>query len=525
MIVLVGFMGAGKTTVGRLLAAHRGSAFVDTDDLIAARAGASIEDIFATAGEGAFRELEREVVAEVLAGPDAVVALGGGALGDPATCAALEWTTVVHLSVSFAEAMRRVAGGSGRPLLAGDPKELFEERRVTYERVGTVRVDTDGKTPEEVAAEIARAAGIDLGDEDAPQRIPVPLGARSYEVIVGRGLLTRVAGFVPPLPDAAKAMVVSHTSLEPIASEVASSLEARGLAVATEHVPEGEASKDLDQAAALYRALAAHGMHRDDLVVGVGGGVVTDLAGFVASTYHRGVPVVFVPTTLVGQVDAAIGGKTAVNLEAGKNLVGTFHQPRAVVCDVDVLFGLEDAELRSGLAEIVKYGFVSDPSLLEVLEHKAHDVLARDPALLAELVARSVRIKAAIVAADETDRGGRAALNYGHTFAHAIERAAGYGALRHGEAVALGMVAAAHLARELGLAADDLVDLHVRVLDAVGLPVGGGFEMDALEAAWAHDKKYRGGVRFVLLRGPGRVATGVEAPRESIAAALAKMAP
>ena len=253
-----------------------------------------------------------------------------------------------------------------------------------------------------------------------------------------------------------------------------------------------------------------------------------------ASTYHRGLPIVQVPTTLLGQVDAAIGGKTGVNLEHGKNLVGTFHQPAAVICDVDVLRSLPEAELRAGLAEVIKYGFIARPEILDLVAGNVDAIFARDAKVLCPLIARCAAIKAEIVAADERESGRRAQLNYGHTFAHAIEQAGwagknragengSSGSIRHGEAVALGMMAAAHLARELGRIDEGVVDLHRRILDAVGLPTTAALDLEVLEKAWRHDKKYRGGVRFVLLDAVGVPEVGVRASNPAIAAALERM--
>lgn len=243
-----------------------------------------------------------------------------------------------------------------------------------------------------------------------------------------------------------------------------------------------------------------------------------------------------VPTTLLAQVDAAIGGKTGVNLPQGKNLVGTFHQPCVVVCDVESLATLPEAELRSGLAEVAKYGFIAAPDLLPLVVDNAPSILAGDPDLLQEIVGRSVGIKAGVVAADEREHGVRAHLNYGHTFAHAIEQVAGLGVpprdsgpadpfppIRHGEAVALGMMSAAHLSAELGRLDTEAVETHRRVLEAVGLPVKAPLSLDDLEPAWRLDKKYRQGVRFVLLNGIGVPEAGIEAEREAVARALERM--
>jgi shikimate kinase/3-dehydroquinate synthase len=523
-IALAGFMGAGKTTVGRILATRLGLPFVDVDAVVEARTGTSIGALFEERGEAAFRRLESETVLEALRGPEAVVALGGGSLGDPSVATALEWATVVHLDVSFREAMRRLAGEAGRPMLRrADPKDLYDARRAAYDRAADLRVKVDGREPGDVAGEIAALVGAP--GEDGETRIPVPLGDRSYDVVVGRGLVARLAALFPLPADAEKAFVVTHPELEERAADAAASLSSAGLKTHALTVPPGEASKTVGAAAGLLGELARLGAHRHDLVVGFGGGVVTDLAGFVASTYHRGMPVVHVATTLLAQVDAAIGGKTAVNLSHGKNLVGTFHQPRAVVCDVETLATLPRPELAAGLAEVVKYGLIADPTLLDLVAGSAAPILDREPGVLTEVVSRSAAIKAGIVALDETESGARAHLNYGHTFGHAIEHvsARGDAPLRHGEAVALGMMAAAFAAHELGRIDDASVAAHRRALEAAGLPVSATFELGDLEDAWQHDKKYRRGVRFVLLAGLGRPEAGVEIDRSTLSRALRRL--
>jgi 3-dehydroquinate synthase len=290
-------------------------------------------------------------------------------------------------------------------------------------------------------------------------------------------------------------------------------------------IPEGESSKTAEVAQRLLGWMAERAAHRHDVVVGVGGGVVTDISGFVASTYARGVSVLHVATSLLAQVDAAIGGKTGVNLPQGKNLVGTIHQPIQVICDVTTLDTLPEAELRSGMAEVIKYGLIGDPELLDLVIVRRDDILRRDPQVLEEIVTRSARAKAAVVAADELEHGGRAALNYGHTFGHALEQASGYTGLRHGEAVALGMMAAAFLAEELGRIDEEAVDRHRRALEAVGLPVSGPIRIEDLEDAWLRDKKYKGGTRFVLLREIGSVETDIKVDRDVVVRALERMGP
>lgn len=528
MIVLVGFMGAGKTSVGRLLAERLEGSFVDTDEIIEQRTGASVASIFSTSGEEAFRALESDVVAEVLSGDADVVALGGGALEDPATRAAVAACTVVHLDISFEEAMRRVGGDADRPLLAGDPGALHARRRPLYQEVAHRTVSTEDKTPLDVAAELHGLLGGETPPSRVsvtpPSRVSVALPGRDYDVVVGINLISRVKELIPKVEGADKAFVVTQPAVEEHAATVVSSLREVGLEVVARPIGEGERAKTLATAAELYDWLAEHEAHRRDLVVPVGGGVVGDLAGFVAATYNRGVPLINVPTTLLAQVDAAIGGKTGVNLARGKNLVGAFHHPLAVVCDVATLSTVPAPEFVSGLAEVAKYGFIAEPSLLDLLETRATELSPSAADLLAEIVTTCAAIKARIVAVDERDQGPRAHLNYGHTFAHAIEQASGFSGIRHGEAVALGMMCAAHLAHEMSLIDKALVDRHRRVLEVLGLPTSAKLDIAQLERAWRLDKKYRAGVRFVLLEGLGRPRAGIEAPRESLVRALEGMA-
>jgi shikimate kinase/3-dehydroquinate synthase len=528
MIVLVGFMGAGKSTVGALLAEELSLPFVDTDKVIQKRAGATIPGIFASGGEQAFRSLEREVVAEALTGPRSVVALGGGAIGDAATSSDLVDALVLYLDTSYSAVLERIGEPAERPMLQlGDPFELFQARHGLYRSAADIIIETDAKEPNHVAKEAA--AMVELFESTHLKRVWTSAGDGGYPVYVGADLMARADFFLPSFDGAELAYVITHPSLAQLAVPVAAALEGRGLAAHVGAIPEGESSKSIAAAAVLYDELAKAGAHRKDVIVAVGGGVVTDLAGFVASTYHRGMPVVHVPTSLLGQVDAAVGGKTGVNLDHGKNLVGTWHQPAVVICDVKLLETLPEAELRAGLAEVIKYGFIAQPGILDLVAGNVEAIFERDEKILSAIVARSVAIKADIVSRDERELGERAHLNYGHTFAHAIEHASWSeseesSAIRHGEAVALGMMAAAHLARELGRIDDGVVDLHRRVLDLVGLPTSASLELPTLERAWRHDKKYQDGVRFVLLNYVGAPEAGVRASGAAISSALERMA-
>jgi 3-dehydroquinate synthase len=334
---------------------------------------------------------------------------------------------------------------------------------------------------------------------------------RSYDIVVGRGLL----GSVGPTVRAAggqRAVVVCDAAVAAShGREVAAGLERAGVDTLRLEVPSGEAAKSVAGAARLWDAFADAAIDRQTHVVAVGGGVVGDLAGFVAATFARGLALWHVPTTLVAQVDSAIGGKTGINLDGGKNLVGAFWQPCGVFSDVDTLASLPTREFTSGFAEIVKYGMIFDAGFFSWLEDHAADLLAREPLAVEHAVERSAAFKAAVVAEDERETtGARAALNYGHTFAHAFEAAAGYGRLLHGEAVAIGMACAARLARLLGRIGDDVVTRQDRLLSAFGLPTdpgaAGPLAIDDLLPIMARDKKSSGGrLRFVVPDRIGRV--------------------
>ncbi len=350
-------------------------------------------------------------------------------------------------------------------------------------------------------------------------------GPAPYDVLVGTDLLGRLPGL---LGDGVRRVGVVHaTSVAAIAERAASVLRDSGLDVLRIEVPDGEAAKDVSVAASCWQALGRAGFTRTDAVLTVGGGATSDVGGFVAATWLRGVRVVHLPTTLLGMVDAAVGGKTGINTAEGKNLVGSFHEPAGVVCDLGTLASLPGPELASGLAEVVKCGFIADPSILEIVEVSPQRALAPESAELRELVERAIRVKADVVSADfKETRGlgadevdshpGREALNYGHTLGHAIERAEGY-RVRHGEAISVGMVFVAELARLTGHLDMQTAKRHTSVLESLGLPTTyAGAGWDDLLATMRVDKKSRGDMlRFVVLAGLARPVV-LEGPDESV---------
>lgn len=518
-VVLVGMMGSGKSTVGPLVAGRSGRRFLDLDAELEARSGRTVRVIFEAEGEAGFRARESELLVELLGSAEPLVlATGGGVVLADGNRRALRdagarsIATVVWLAVDPDVLAARVGHDPGRPLLAGgDPqgtlRRLSGEREPAYRDAAHAVVDAGVGLPEQVAERVLVA----LAGEGAPPEIecvPVPLAERGYDVLVGPRARHLLAEVLPA--DTRRVAVVSQAAI-PV--EVDPGREHR-----TFLLGEGEPAKSLGTIEELCRQWASWGLSRADVVVGVGGGVVTDVAGFAAAVYHRGLRVVHVPTTLLGQVDAAIGGKTGVNLPEGKNLVGAFWQPTAVLCDTDTLASLPEREYRSGLGELAKYHFLGGADL--------------DGMTLPQRVARSVSIKAAVVAADEregvTSSGGappvsRDVLNYGHTLAHALEIAGRFD-LRHGEAVAVGLVFAAELASALGRIGPERVAEHRRVVAGYGLPdrLPAGADPDQLVQLMGRDKKARQGLTFVL-DGPHGVEGVTGVPRDALDRAFAAL--
>jgi len=342
-----------------------------------------------------------------------------------------------------------------------------------------------------------------------PTELRVNLGERSYDIVVAHKEIGGPGPFARKLVQGKKAFVVTDANVATHAQAVAVSLQRSGFETEVAVRPAGEGQKSLGVAAELYDRLVDCHADRQTLVVAVGGGVIGDLAGFVAATFNRGLPLLMVPTTLLAMVDSSVGGKVAVNHPRGKNLIGTFHQPKGVWIDTAVLDSLPDREYRSGLAEVVKYGVILDPEFFAYLEENTAAILRNDPGVMQRIVLRCCRLKADIVERDEREETGlRAVLNYGHTFAHAFETAAGYGGWLHGEAVAAGMICASRLAEKRGLISSDITERQRRLLKAFALPIApDAWPIDQLLETMSRDKKSLAGkLRFVLARRLGEVA-------------------
>jgi len=469
-IALAGFMGAGKTTLGSDLALALGRSFVDVDAEVEREVGTSIAEIFAARGESEFRLLEERRIREALETCEpAVIALGGGALGAEATRKALrERALTILVEVNVDKAWRRVSGTGSRPL-AGDEasfRKLFAERLPVYR-------DCADAVCSDLTGAILAAGGVEV----AP------------------GALARLGELAPAEGN------VSLISDENVAGLYgAAAKEALGARLVSTHVlPAGEEAKTF---ASFQRLLEDLPLERGDLIAALGGGCVTDVGGFAAATYMRGIAWMSVPTSLLGQVDAGIGGKTAINIESGKNLVGAFHWPARVVIDPDLLATLPEQERREGMAELVKTGLLAGKKLWELPD--------------AEMVRGSARHKLEICLRDPHEQGIRATLNLGHTFAHALETAGAYGSPSHGEAVALGLVAALRLSIERGLDPSWL-----QAVEEVLRPRPVAVDRELAWAALFRDKKVAAGTpKFVLLEAPGKPVWGVELGEDEARRAL-----
>ena len=348
-------------------------------------------------------------------------------------------------------------------------------------------------------------------------------GGPPYQVVVGVGVLGELPGLIPK--ESRTVVVIHPVGLGDIARPVCGALTAAGFRVLAEPVPDGEAAKTVDVAARLWSSLAEHKVTRSDCIVGLGGGATTDLAGFVAATWLRGVQVVLVPTTLLGMADAAVGGKTAIDIPAGKNLVGAFHSPAGVLADLATLETLPRADYVAGLAEVIKAGFIADPVILDRIQEDPGGAVVPHGRYARELIERAIRVKAGVVSNDLTEKGLREILNYGHTLGHAIEKLERY-TFRHGDAVAVGMVFAAEVARLAGYLTEADVALHKRVLTEVGLPVAyPRAAWPELRATMSLDKKTRGArLRMVILDGVGNPVIYDSPPEDLLAQAYQAVA-
>ncbi len=520
-ICFYGPPGSGKSTVGGLVAHSLGLPFHDLDAEIETRLGKSVGEIFATEGEPAFRSYERSELQKLLAGESMVIALGGGTLVNHETRRLVEdsQAAVVLLDAPLDILAQRLDSGAHlRPLLAGDAsarlQTLLEQRQAHYASF-TLHLDTRQLDPQQAAWEAQIRLGMFRIQGMAEAKNPRAAG---YDVRVQPGGLDHLGELLRQRGMAGPVVLVSDQNVAArYAGRVEKSLRDRGYTVSLALIEAGEEHKTMQTISGLWAAFMAAGVERSSTIVALGGGVVTDQAGFAAATYLRGVGWVAAPTSLLGMVDASLGGKTGVDLPQGKNLVGAFHAPALVLADPQALATLPTGELRSGLAETIKHGILADARLLACCAAlKKLDDVQELAARLPEIVQRGMAVKVRVIEADPFEQGQRAALNLGHTVGHAIELASGF-RLRHGEAVAIGMVVEARMAEQIGLAEPGLSETIAGLLAEVGLPteIPADLRTDKILQAMQLDKKRAGSkVRFALPVRIGEVKVGVEVDDE-----------
>lgn len=563
-IFLIGFSGTGKSTVGKILAKRLGYEFIDTDLQIEQLTGRTVPEIFAQDGEEAFRKIESKVLADICKEDLQVVSTGGGIItnrdnGLIMTAHGYVICLEAHPETLFVRLLLGSgAGETERPLLKGDDPferiKTLKAERAPYYAEADWTVHTDFLSPEEVVGEVER--GLDFmerrnngvkGGAGSPATPGSPHAARpavpepktnkdaiwvktataTYLVVFGINLLDQLGQIIREnLPDARgqRIFVVSDSAVGPIyAEKLQQSLARDGWQAALKFIPAGETSKNLEQVSQLYDWLAENKAERKDVVVALGGGVVGDLTGFAAATWLRGVSLVQVPTTVLAMVDSSIGGKTGVNHARGKNLIGSFYQPRLVVSDVSVVTTLPDRIKREGWAEAIKHAVIpgTDPNQagaigrFNFLESYVEQLLNNDLELLPQALRESAAVKAGVVSKDERENGLRLTLNYGHTYGHALEAAGNYQLLQHGEAVAIGMHGEALLAQRMGLIASDstFLEQQQKLIERFGLPLSVKVDKEKALAALKLDKKVAAGSnRWVLPTDIGSVIISQDVP-------------
>jgi len=533
-IILTGFSYTGKTTVGQEVARRLGWAFIDIDDEIVRLSGKPIPEIFAQDGESRFRELEKAVLNKVCQSKDVVISTGGGAVVDDANRELmLQSGVVICMEATPATIYQRMLRDAVdkqdsviRPLLADDEPlkriESLKASRQPYYAICDWTVNTDYISQDEVSEEVirgfeqvrkAKTAATITQEPDVLNHQPSSVAAvvttatESYPIFVGSGLLDQLGIHMRNAGIKGRAYIVSDDQVFPIyGTGVKQVLEEADFTVDCFTVPKGENSKSVETAVSIYNWLVEKRCERGDSIVALGGGVIGDLAGFVAATFLRGLPLVQVPTTLVGMVDSSIGGKTAINHPQAKNLIGAFYQPRLVLSDIQTLTTLPKREMVSGWAEVIKHAMIQDPDLATLLEERFQELLRLDKDITTKVIAQSAAIKARVVSEDEKEAGLRTILNYGHTIAHGLEAATGYGHFLHGEAVSIGMVGAALISEQMKLLTSDIVKRQQALLESFGLPTTcPGVEITSILKAMELDKKVSGkAMRWVLLTDVGQ---------------------
>jgi len=563
-LIITGFSGTGKSLVAKEIARRLNWDFIDTDDAIVKQTGKPIAEIFRQDGEGRFRELERETIRKACQQRQIVIAIGGGAIVDQQNYELLAKSgLIVCLEAKPETVYERLSHEAAcspetkvRPLLATENpleriKQLKASRQPYYANVDWT-VHTDNLDIDQVAEEAIRAwrllcvAHPELGPLPSRERKPssqlkanddvaclVETETQIYPVFVGYGVLEKLGEKMKKAALSGTVTIISDENVFSLyGSTVMEILKDAGFAVGSFVVPPGEETKNMDYAIKIYDFFVAHRMERDDIIIALGGGMVGDLAGFVAATFLRGMFWIQVPTSLIAMVDASIGGKVGVNHPEGKNLIGAFYQPDLVLADPQTLTTLPQRELTSGWAEVVKHGLILDKEYFQFLESSVNRLTKLEPEMITQAIARSAAIKAQVVSQDEKEKAGkRTILNYGHTIAHGLEATTQYKRFLHGEAVAIGMMGAAKLSQRLSLLPSAAVERQQALLEKFGLPTSLRamrsnlkLSLAGITRAMELDKKVRGkAIRWVLLQDIGKAVVRGDVPQQDVLEVLQEL--
>ena len=519
-------MGSGKTSVGKRLASKLGWTFHDADNVIEAVSGKSIPEIFPEQGEEGFRKIEAKAVEHLSRSRRSVIGLGGGALETLESREIIaESGTLVWLNVTPKIAAQRLTRSRNRPLIAGaqsagdienELQAILNQREANY-AVADLTLELGKETPGEITSLLFDKLKPE-NPLESPNRVSEEVSP-NYAVYVDYGLLTSIGNLLEPFDFTSNLALITDSNVQNLYSEqVAFSLKNAGFNVQRMSVPAGESSKNLDTIEELYDYFAEAGLDRKSPAVVLGGGVIGDMGGFFAASYLRGIPLIHIPTTLLAQVDSSIGGKVGVNLAAGKNLVGDFYNPAAVVADINTLFSMPDREWHTGLGEVLKYGLIGNPKIFDIMSEGPENVREN----IREVVQLSIEQKLEIVNEDFTEGNIRRFLNFGHTLGHALEKVTNYSLLNHGEAVYWGILAACFISHQKGFLNDQVFEEIIRIMEKYDFGISiDDLDEDAVRDAIYYDKKrIRDKIHWVLLKGVGQPVIETDVPKSMIADAI-----
>ncbi len=514
-LILTGFMGSGKDSVGREISKNTNLSFLSMDDYIVLKEKRTINKIFGESGEDYFRKIEKEILNEIKNIKNTVIATGGGIVKDKKNRTILsQMGKVVYLYTNLDAVKKRLESDKTRPLIKNKNNiiDIYNERmdKGLYE-FADEKIDTSEITQQQAAEKILKELKVKIKtDTKLFETDMVKTEDRVYPIHIGYNLFRENNSLINLELKSNKVAIISNPLVGALyIDELENTLIKEGIKPYICIIPDGEKYKTLDTIKSIFDMLLKENMDRSSSIIALGGGVVGDLAGFVASTLKRGISLIHIPTTLIAQVDSSIGGKTGFDHPLGKNMIGTFYQPDKVIIDIKKLLTLPEKEFRNGLAEVIKYGITKDATLFDILEKRQKEILSRDIELLTEIISRCVRIKKEVVEEDEKEEKGiREVLNYGHTIGHIIEALSGYSKYSHGQAIAMGMVKEAELAQRENLLSEEDSSRIQNLIEKYELPtsISENINSDKMRKYVAQDKKVRKGkIRLPVPTGIGKI--------------------